>query len=69
MNRPGGDWVEGELSEAACRLTDNLNLLIDGEIGKPERALSSREEALALCIIEHIMTAEQLIDVLRGEIE
>ncbi len=69
MNRSGVDWVEGELSEAACRLTDSLNLLIDGELGKPERALSSHEEALALCIIEHIMTAEGLIDVLRDEMK
>lgn len=61
------EWLEGELSESTCRISDTLNLLLDEEEKRPGRALSPREEALAHRIAEHLQIAEQLIVLLREE--
>ena len=57
--------LEEEMSEAACRLSDRLNRLLDDELANAERVLSTREESLALLIMENIMTAEGLVEELR----
>jgi len=63
------EWLVDALGESVCNVSDKLNGLLDEEFGNPERALSSIERALALRILEHIMTAEQLIEVLKEKID
>lgn len=60
--------LEDEMSEAACRLSDRLNRLLDEELPNSKRALSPREEGLASLIMENIMTAEGLVEELRKEL-
>lgn len=60
--------LEDEMSEAACRLSDRLNRLLDEELSNSKRALSPREEGLASLIMENIMTAEGLVEELRKEL-
>ena len=54
--------IEEELSEAQCRISDKINRLLDDYL--PRRTLTSREEAFAFRISEHLLIAEGLIDAL-----
>ena len=61
------EWLEGELSEATCRLSDQVNSLLDEEAVDSGDELSSLEERIAIRIVEHVMIAENLVKLLRSK--
>ena len=63
------DWLEDSLATAGCSLVEKVNGMLDAELRRPERKISTKEEVLVMRIIENIRTAEGLLDVLRAEIK
>jgi hypothetical protein len=55
---------EADISEAACKLLDEINLLLDA--GSTDlRPPDEREQALISLVVEEIMTAEGMVRTLR----